>query len=119
MRFRKFRPLLAADPGVVHFQAPCKKRPPSCAAEFLLAHGAAIEHPDDQPWTTPRFWARHLEEPAMMQALADERYHVLRIAFVEILFERPSHERDRSAHVAAGSDEDEVLCWWRGEGERP
>ncbi|HVC93302.1 MAG TPA: ankyrin repeat domain-containing protein [Pirellulales bacterium] len=39
--------------------------------QFLLAHGAAIELPDDQPWTTPRFWARHLEEPAMMQALAD------------------------------------------------
>ncbi len=39
--------------------------------QFLLAHGAAIELPDDQPWTTPRFWAKHLEEPAMMQALAD------------------------------------------------
>ena len=38
--------------------------------QFLLAHGAAIELPDDQPWTTPRFWAKHLEEPAMMQALA-------------------------------------------------
>ena len=39
--------------------------------QFLLAHGAAIELPDDQPWTTPRFWAKHLEEPAIMQALAD------------------------------------------------
>jgi ankyrin repeat protein len=39
--------------------------------QFLLAHGAAIELPDDQPWTTPRFWAKHLGEPAMMQALAD------------------------------------------------
>jgi ankyrin repeat protein len=39
--------------------------------QFLLAHGAAIELPDDQPWTTPRFWAKHLDEPAMMQALAD------------------------------------------------
>jgi ankyrin repeat protein len=38
--------------------------------QFLLAHGAAIELPDDRPWTTPRFWAKHLEEPAMMQALA-------------------------------------------------
>jgi ankyrin repeat protein len=38
--------------------------------QFLHAHGAAIELPDDQPWTTPRFWARHLEEPAIMQALA-------------------------------------------------
>ncbi len=86
----KVRSLLAADPGAVHFQAPCKKRPLSCAAEFgrrdivalllaagadpnaqeadnyrtfplvaaakhndlgmvqmLLAHGAAIELPDD------------------------------------------------------------------------
>lgn len=39
--------------------------------QFLLAHGAAVELPDDQPWTTPRFWAQHLEEPAIMQALAD------------------------------------------------
>jgi ankyrin repeat protein len=39
--------------------------------QFLLAHSAAIELPDDQPWTTPRFWARHLEEPAIMQALAN------------------------------------------------
>jgi ankyrin repeat protein len=39
--------------------------------QFLLAHGAAIELADDQPWTTPRFWAKHLEEPAIMQALAD------------------------------------------------
>jgi ankyrin repeat protein len=39
--------------------------------QFLLSHGAAIELPDDQPWMTPRFWAKHLEEPAMMQALAD------------------------------------------------
>jgi ankyrin repeat protein len=39
--------------------------------QFLLAHGAAIALPDDQPWTTPRFWAKHLEEPAIMQALAD------------------------------------------------
>jgi ankyrin repeat protein len=39
--------------------------------QFLLAHGAAIELPDDQPWTTPRFWAKHLEEPAIIQALAD------------------------------------------------
>ena len=30
----KVRSLLAADPGAVHFQAPCKKRPLSCAAEF-------------------------------------------------------------------------------------
>jgi ankyrin repeat protein len=39
--------------------------------QFLLAHGAASELPDDQPWTTPRFWARHLEEPAILQALGD------------------------------------------------
>jgi ankyrin repeat protein len=39
--------------------------------QFLRAHGAAVEFPDDQPWTTPRFWAEHLEEPAILQALAD------------------------------------------------
>jgi hypothetical protein len=39
--------------------------------QFLRAHGAAIELPDDQPWTTPRFWAKHLEESAIMQVLAD------------------------------------------------
>lgn len=39
--------------------------------QFLLARGAAVELPDDQPWTTPRFWARHLEQPAMMQALGE------------------------------------------------
>ena len=39
--------------------------------QFLRAHGAAIELPDDQLWTTPRFWAKHLLEPAIMQALAD------------------------------------------------
>ncbi len=44
--------------------------------QFLLAHGAAIELPDDQPWTTPRFWAKYLKEPAIMQALADYRYDV-------------------------------------------
>jgi hypothetical protein len=39
--------------------------------QFLLAQGAAIELPDDPPWKTPRFWAKHLLEPAIMQALAD------------------------------------------------
>jgi hypothetical protein len=39
--------------------------------QLLLARGAAIEFPDDQPWTTPRFWAKHLDEPALMLALAD------------------------------------------------
>lgn len=39
--------------------------------QFLRAHGAAIELPDDQPWTTPRFWAKHLVEPAILQALVD------------------------------------------------
>jgi ankyrin repeat protein len=39
--------------------------------QLLLEHGGAIELPDDQPWTTARFWAKHLEEPAIMQALAD------------------------------------------------
>jgi ankyrin repeat protein len=39
--------------------------------QFLLAHGAANELPDDQPWTTPRFWAEHLGEPALLQALAE------------------------------------------------
>jgi ankyrin repeat protein len=39
--------------------------------QFLLTHGAAIELPDDQPWTTPRFWAKHLEEPEITQALAE------------------------------------------------
>jgi hypothetical protein len=38
---------------------------------FLRAHGAAIELPDDQAWTTPRFWAKHFEEPAIMQALTE------------------------------------------------
>jgi ankyrin repeat protein len=40
---------------------------------FFLAHGAAIELPDDQPWTTARFWAENLEEPAIMQALAYDK----------------------------------------------
>jgi ankyrin repeat protein len=40
-------------------------------AQFLRAHGAAIELPDNQPWTTPRFWAKYLEEPAIIQALAE------------------------------------------------
>jgi hypothetical protein len=44
--------------------------------QFLLTHGAAIEFPGDQPWTTTRFWAKHLEEPAILQALADWRYDV-------------------------------------------
>jgi ankyrin repeat protein len=39
--------------------------------QFLVAHGAAVELPDDKLWTTPRFWAKHLEEPAILQALAD------------------------------------------------
>jgi ankyrin repeat protein len=39
--------------------------------QFLRAHGAAIELPDDQLWMTPRFWAKHLAEPALMQALAN------------------------------------------------
>ncbi len=39
--------------------------------KFLIAHGAAVELPDDQTWTTPRFWARHLEEPAIVQALGE------------------------------------------------
>jgi ankyrin repeat protein len=39
--------------------------------QFLFAHGAAVEIPDGQPWTTPRFWAKHLGEPAILQALAD------------------------------------------------
>jgi ankyrin repeat protein len=38
--------------------------------QFLLAHGAAVELPDDRTWATPRFWAKHLDEPAIMQALA-------------------------------------------------
>jgi ankyrin repeat protein len=38
--------------------------------QFLVAQGASIELPDDQPWTTPRFWAKHLDEPAIMRALA-------------------------------------------------
>jgi ankyrin repeat protein len=40
-------------------------------AQFFRARGAAIELPDDRPWTTPRFWAMHLEEPAILQALAE------------------------------------------------
>jgi ankyrin repeat protein len=39
--------------------------------QFFVAHGAAIELPDDRPWSTPRFWAEHLEEPAILRALAD------------------------------------------------
>jgi ankyrin repeat protein len=38
--------------------------------QFLLTQGAAIELPDDQPWMTPRFWAKHLTVPAIIQALA-------------------------------------------------
>lgn len=38
--------------------------------QFFLAHGAAVELADDQPWTTPRFWARHLEQPAIVRALS-------------------------------------------------
>jgi ankyrin repeat protein len=41
--------------------------------QFLLDHGAAVELSDDQPWTTPRFWAKYLEEPAILQALANDR----------------------------------------------
>lgn len=40
--------------------------------QFLVARGAAIELPDDQAWTTPQFWARHLEEPAILQALTGQ-----------------------------------------------
>jgi ankyrin repeat protein len=39
--------------------------------QFFVARGAALELPDDQPWSTPRFWAKHLEEPAILRALAD------------------------------------------------
>ncbi len=39
--------------------------------QFFLAKGAAVELPDDQPWSTPRFWAKHLEESAILQALID------------------------------------------------
>jgi hypothetical protein len=39
--------------------------------QFFLAHGAAIELPDDLPWTIFRIWARYLQEPAIVQALAD------------------------------------------------
>jgi ankyrin repeat protein len=38
--------------------------------QFFLAHGAAVELADDQPWTTPRFWAKHLAEAPIVQALA-------------------------------------------------
>lgn len=37
--------------------------------QFLLDHGAATELPEDQPWTTPHFWAKHLDEPAIARAL--------------------------------------------------
>lgn len=37
--------------------------------QFFIAHGAAIELPDDHVWTTPRFWAQQLEESAILQAL--------------------------------------------------
>ena len=37
--------------------------------QFLLAHGAAVELPADRTWTTPRFWAKHLGGPAIIQAL--------------------------------------------------
>jgi ankyrin repeat protein len=39
--------------------------------KFLLDHGAAVELLDDRPWMPPRFWAKHLEEPAILQALAN------------------------------------------------
>jgi ankyrin repeat protein len=39
--------------------------------QFLRAQGAAVELPDDKPWTAPWFWAKHLEESAILQALAE------------------------------------------------
>jgi hypothetical protein len=44
--------------------------------QCLLAPGARIELPNDQPWTTPRFWAKHLEQPAIIQALAQQKYDI-------------------------------------------
>lgn len=37
--------------------------------QFFVDHGAAIELPDDQTWTTPRFWAKYLETPEILKVL--------------------------------------------------
>jgi ankyrin repeat protein len=76
----KVRLLLAADAGAVHFQAPCKKRPLSCAAEFgrrdivalLLAAGADPNAQEaDNYRTFPLVAAAKHNDLAMVQMLLE------------------------------------------------
>ena len=74
------RSLLAADAGAVHFQAPCKKRPLSCAAEFgrrdivalLLAAGADPNAQEADVYLTfPLVAAAKHNDLAMVQMLLE------------------------------------------------
>ena len=74
------RSLLAADAGAVYFQAPCKKRPLSCAAEFgrrdivalLLAAGADPNAQEADAYRTfPLVAAAKHNDPAMVQMLLE------------------------------------------------
>ena len=76
----KVRSLLAADAGAVHFQAPCKKRPLSCAAEFgrrdivalLLAAGADPNAQEADVYRTfPLVAAAKHNDLAMVQMLLE------------------------------------------------
>jgi hypothetical protein len=76
----KVRTLLAADPGAVHFQAPCKTRPLSCAAEFgrrdivalLLAAGADPNAQEADGYDTfPLVAAAKHNDLAMVQMLLE------------------------------------------------
>ncbi len=76
----KVRSLLAADAGAVHFQAPCKKRPLSCAAEFgrrdivalLLAAGADPNAQEADGYLTfPLVAAAKHNDLAMVQMLLE------------------------------------------------
>ena len=76
----KVRSFLAADPGAAHFQAPCRKRPLSCAAEFrqreivelLLAAGADPNAQErDNYRTFPLVAAAKHNDLAMVQMLLE------------------------------------------------
>jgi ankyrin repeat protein len=70
----QFKANINARDSVFHFTPLTRAVVYRCLdmVQFFLAHGAAVDLPDDQPWMAPRFWARHLEEPAMLLALADQ-----------------------------------------------